>query len=647
MNQAALHRLMASRGQKEPESVDQNKLFELRLAVNLSLIKNLFFTVYPLESHKGDFENLLARLSILSKERPLELKLQDINRLEKGNWYQSEQLIGMQLYVDLFNTDLKGLQKKIPYFKKLGINFLHLMPITPRPRGENDGGYAVNDYVAVDKKFGSKTDLLSLTEELRSNNIAFMLDFVVNHTSDEFLWAKKAMAGDSKYQNYYYTFPDRKIPDEFEKTMPQIFPETAPGNFTYNSSMQRWVMTVFNKYQWDLNYTNPEVFIEMLTNLLRMVNQGIDVIRLDALAFLWKKIGTDSQNLPEAHALIALFRMCLQVIAPGTVFLAEAIVAPNEIIKYFGDGVREGNECEIAYNATLMALLWNSIATKKTLLLRKNLWNIPRKPMDSTWINYIRCHDDIGLGFDDRYIYELGRDAKLHRKFLLDYYCHGLDWSPAHGELFMFNPTTGDGRITGSAASLLGLEYGLQKKDNALINTAIDKIVLLHAIILSYGGIPMIYAGDEIGTLNDYSYLEDKNKKNDSRWINRPKQDWEIVSCLDEKKSAQSKIFFALKKLIALRKRIPVFADNNNLIIYDCPNPHVLVYERTATAGKSVLIICNFDTHVQKIEEDWFREIDFPIKKEPKNYIDGKTIKAKKDGKFVLRPYQIFWLEKA
>lgn len=639
MNQAYLHRIIDSVSSGPEGNLD--RLFELRLATNLTLVKDLFFSLYPKEKYENSFERLVSELPTLFKVRPQALKLQDIERLNEGDWYLSEQLAGMQLYVDHFSENLKGLENKIAYFEKLGINFLHLMPITTRPENENDGGYAVNSYHEVDKKFGAKEDLLKLTERMRDKNMYLMLDFVANHTSDEYPWAKKAKAGNTKYQNYYYCYPDREIPDAFEQTLPEIFPKTAPGNFTYDAAMQKWVMTVFNTYQWDLNYSNPEVFIEMLGNLLKMVNLGVDVVRLDALAFMWKKMGTQSQNLPEAHRLISLFRLCLQVVAPGVVFLAEAIVAPKEIIKYFGSAQLAGNECEIAYNATLMALLWDAIATQKTILLYKNLQGLPKKPEEATWINYIRCHDDIGLGFDDRYIEEIGWDAKKHRRFLLDYYCQNLEWSPARGEIFMYNPKTGDGRITGSSASLLGLEKALEQNNDIQIALAIDKIIMLHGIILSYGGLPLIYAGDEIGTLNDYSYLDDRNKKEDSRWLNRPKQNWENIAKLNDKKTHYSKIFFALQHLIHIRKNTPTFADNNNLVLYENPNPHVFIYERTSTKGKGVLVICNFNEKLQVIDKTTLG----PYGAKPKNLISGSHLKFV-GNKLVLKPYQLFWLSR-
>jgi len=319
MNQAALHKLLSSK--KGVQNLDE--LFQLRLATNLTLIKDLFFSLYPEEDYTDAFHKLLKQLPKLFKTRPEILKNQDIERLKKGNWYQSEQLVGSQLYVDHFNKDLNGLNDKLSYFEDLGINFLHLMPLTTRPKGESDGGYAVNSYTQIDKKYGTQKDFEKLAEKLREKKMYLMLDFVVNHTSNEYPWAKKAMAGNKKYQEYYYTYTDRNIPNQFEKNLPEIFPETAPGNYTFVPEMNKWVMTCFNNFQWDLNYTNPEVFLEMLANLVNLVNLGVDVVRFDALAFLWKKMGTISQNLPEAHILTSLFKMCLQTIAPCSTIIAK------------------------------------------------------------------------------------------------------------------------------------------------------------------------------------------------------------------------------------------------------------------------------------------------------------------------------------
>ncbi len=642
MNQSAAHKWLGGKRLSNPRPSDLEPLFEKRLATNFTLLNQLFQELYP--GREGDFSTLLERLSALFRDRPRELQLQDLQRLSAGNWYQQGKWVGMQLYVDRFSDTLKGLEARLPYLENLGINFLHLMPLTLRPKGPNDGGYAVSSYTEIDPRYGSTEDLLQLTARFREKGICLMLDFVVNHTSDEFSWAQKARQGDPKYQGYYYTYPDRTIPDLFEAHLPEIFPETAPGNFTYIPEMDRWVMTVFNKYQWDLNYSNPEVFLEMLANLTALANQGVDVVRFDALAFLWKKIGTSSQNLPEAHKLIALFRLCLQVVAPGVIILAEAIVAPAEIVKYFGEGALEGNECELAYNATFMACLWDAIATRKTALLYKSLLSLPRIPRDASWINYIRCHDDIGLGYDDNHIRELGWDPGAHRRFLLDYYCQRLDWSPAKGAIFMYNPLSGDGRITGSAASLLGLEKALETGQADALETAVRKIVLLHGIILASEGIPLIYAGDEMAALNDYSYLKEADKADDSRWVNRPYHNWKAAASLEKGKGPGAQVFRRIRSLIGLRQQLPVLGSAGKTHLHNPGNDHLLLFERRSeTAG--VMVIANFDEVVQVVNASWLARLGYLNGGSYHNLADNTT-QTVHSGLLEVPPYALLWLKR-
>lgn len=643
MNQSRVHQLLASKQGIPVEKSAETQLFDLRLASNLSLIQRLFLHLYPEAQFPGRLEKLLDLLPHLFRERPSELRLIDLERQyqRKDPWFTDNRWVGMQLYVDRFAGGLKELENRLDYFEDLGVNFLHLMPITPRPEGENDGGYAVNDYTGVDPKYGTKEDLLRLTKSMRKRDMALMLDFVVNHTSDEFHWARKAKQGEEKYQAYYYTYPDRTIPDTFEKSLPEIFPESSPGNFTYCEPMGRWVMTVFNRYQWDLNYSNPEVFLEMLTILAKLVNQGVDVVRFDALAFLWKKAGTNSQNLPEAHMLVSLFKMCLQVFAPGVAILAEAIVAPKDIVRYFGEEERRGNECDLAYNASYMALLWNSIATTKSNLLYKSLEAVPPKPPATSWINYIRCHDDIGLGYDDALIAELGWDPKHHRAFLLDYYTQRLQWSNARGLLFMYNPRNGDGRITGSAASLLGLEAALDSGDTAETELAIRKILSMHGLILAMGGIPMIYAGDELGTLNDYSFRDDPDLVSDSRWVNRPYHPWKKYKA----KGYGMQIFNSLKSYIELRKSMTVFADRDNTVFHHFGNDHIFAFERWGSDGKSILVLMNFDRNEQVVDASRLKSLGYVRDMAYHDLITGKDT-ALKSALLPLSPYQLYWLRK-
>ncbi len=387
----------------DPELVQRDlRYFLIRLGANFYAIHKLFERLY---GHRTDFHEQLHRLvEKMARSyvaRPRKLRIDDRAREDDYDWFLSQDLVGMALYTNGFASDLSDLQGKLDYFDELGINLIHLMPILRCPRGASDGGYAVSNYREIDPRMGNISDLNRLVSELRERKVLLVLDVVVNHTSNEHEWAQKAQAGDKKYQDFYYMFDDRRVPDMFEQSLPEIFPETSPGNFTWDEASQKWVMTVFNSFQWDLNYTNPTVFTEMLDIILFWANHGADIVRLDAVAFLWKKIGTVSQNLDEAHLILQLMKDCCQVVAPGLLFIAEAIVAPNEVIKYFGEDAVVAKECEIAYNATTMALLWDAMATKNANLLRQGLRSLPAKLEGATWLNYVRCHDDIGFGFDD------------------------------------------------------------------------------------------------------------------------------------------------------------------------------------------------------------------------------------------------------
>jgi amylosucrase len=471
------------------------------------------------------------------------------------------------------------------------------------PEGSSDGGYAVSDFREINPEVGTLEDVQTLAEEMKKRDLLLVLDVVVNHTSNMHYWATRARAGDKKYQDYFYTFETRNVPDMFEQSMPEIFPETAPGNFTWDEEMGRWVMTVFNDYQWDLNYSNPAVFIEMLNIVLFWANQGADILRLDAVAFLWKKIGSTCQNEREAHLILQLLKDCCQVTAPGVVFIAEAIVAPIEMIKYFGEDAVIAKECEIAYNATLLALLWDAVATKNARLLNQGIKNLPVKLDRATWLNYVRCHDDIGLGFDDRDILLCDYEPTQHRKFLVDYLTGKFGDSHARGLPFGENAKTGDTRISGSLASLVGLEHALESGDNQAITDAIKLILLLHGMIMAFGGIPLLYYGDEIGTLNDDSYRDDPYKKGDTRWVHRPLIDWDKAERRNTPGTVEYEIFSALKRMIAVRKEINVFADFNNRELIEVENPHLFVFGRyhLHQSNEQVLVVANFSNRPQHL----------------------------------------------
>ena len=620
--------------------------FYTRLGANFYAIHTLFSHLY---GHHEDFEQQMHKLvTIMARnyiDRNEELKALDIDREQDHNWFLSQEWVGMAAYTDGFAENIKGLQQRLPYLQELGINMMHLMPMLKCPEGASDGGYSVSDFRDIDSRFGTLDDLQNLANHLRRRNVLLTLDVVVNHTSEQHEWAREARKGNQKYQDYYYIFDNREVPDMFEETMPEVFPETAPGNFTWNDEMQKWVMTVFNNYQWDLNYSNPDVFIEMLDIILFWANRGADIVRLDAVAFLWKKIGTTCQNEYEAHLILQMMKDCCQVTAPGVLFIAEAIVAPVEITKYFGEDAVIAKECEIAYNATLMALLWDAVATRNALLLNQGISNLPNKLDRATWLNYIRCHDDIGLGFDDEDARAAGYEPHLHRRFLIDYFTGVFDGSTARGKPFASNDKTGDSRISGSLASLAGLESALESGNPERIDEAIRLILLLHGMILSFGGIPLLYYGDEIGTLNDISYMDDISKANDNRWIHRPRIDWKKTENRHKHGSHEYRLFTSLQKMIAARKAIPAFADFNNREVIDVKNPHLFVFLRSLPdrEGGNVLVIANFDVHPQHLELSDLGNRGYFQHSNLTDLYSGESPPVFKD-QLVIPPLRFFWL---
>lgn len=620
--------------------------FFTRLGANFYAIHSLFHLLY---GDRPDFKeqmlNLVEALALRYIERPPHLRKSDLAREKNYNWFLSQKWVGMALYCDRFADDLKGLRTKLPYLQELGVNMLHIMPILDCPPGNSDGGYAVRDFKKIDPRFGTTAEIETLAGSLKKRDMLLVLDVVVNHTSNEHEWAQRARSGEKKYQDYYYVFDDRETPDIYEETMPEIFPNNAPGNFTWDAEMGKWVMTVFNNYQWDLNYRNPAVLIEMIDIILFWANKGADILRLDAVAFLWKKIGSTCQNEREAHLLLQLMKDCCQVTAPGVLFIAEAIVAPSEIAKYFGEDAINAKECEIAYNATFMALLWDAVATKNANLLNRGVKNLPEKLSRATWLNYVRCHDDIGLGFSDNDAQLSGYDPTLHRRFLVDYFTGKFSGSPARGMPFGDNPKTGDARISGSLASLVGLESALESQNEEAIDAAIKTILLLHSMILSFGGIPLLYYGDAIGTLNSLEYLADPFKRDDNRWANRSHFDWVKAEKRRQPGTVEFRIFNALKRMIALRKETTAFADFDNRQLLAVDNPNLLVFSRvdSQNSDNRILVIGNFNVEPQTLPVGELRPHGFFQHEGMKDLCSGTPVPVEQDA-IVIPPLTSYWL---
>lgn len=561
------------------------------------LYHGLYASYYDFFYHLQDLIESLAQIWLVRSPSLREL---DIAREADPLWFQSNQQVGGVCYVDLFAGNLAGIRQKIPYFKELGLTYLHLMPLFRSPAGNNDGGYAVSNYREVDIRLGNMTELADLANQLRSEGISLVLDLVFNHTSDEHEWALKALDGDPEYQAYYRMYPDRTMPDAYEANMREIFPDEHPGAFTYRPEINRWVWTTFHAYQWDLNYANPVVFNRMAEEMLFLANQGVEVLRLDAVAFIWKELGTSCENLPEAHRLIQAFNAVARIAAPALIFKSEAIVHPDDVVRYI-----HPEECQVSYNPLLMALLWNTLATRQVDLLSQALAERFQIHPQTAWVNYVRCHDDIGWTFSDEDAARLGINGYSHRQFLNAFYTGRFAGSFARGLPFQENPATGDARISGTCASLAGLEKALLEETEQQVQLSILRILLIHAVILTIGGIPLFYLGDEVGTLNDYSYRNDPAKAHDSRWVHRPIADWEKIAKRREPQSVEGRIYTGFQQLIELRKANAAFAGGEMQVIRT-DSPHVLGYVRSHAAQR-ILVFANFSEETQTLPANLLR----------------------------------------
>jgi amylosucrase len=560
--------------------------------------------------------SLLAAIARTAAERPAELRTLDHEREITPDWLRREQAVGYVTYVDRFAGTLTGVRERLPYLRELGITYLHLMRLLRARPEPNDGGYAVIDYGAVEPALGTMDELRALAGELRAAGIALCVDVVVNHTAAEHAWTERP--------GFYRVFPDRCEPDAYERTLPEVFPDTAPGNFTEVGG--RWVWTTFNSYQWDLDYTNPEVFLAMAEVMLDLAAVGVDVLRLDAVPFLWKRLGTNCQNQPEVHELLQAFRAALRIAAPAVAFKAEAIVAPRDLVPYLGIDRHEGKECDLAYHNVFMVLLWSALASGRVSLLTHTLQNLPRLPPEAGWVTYVRCHDDIGWAITDEDAARAGEDAHLHRRFLADFYAGEFPGSFARGARFQPDPYTGEARTSGTTASLAGLESA---PEPAAVELAVRRILLLYALTFAHGGVPLIYMGDEIGLRNDPA----GRIQPDNRWMHRPFMDWAAAERRHDGATVEGRLWAGLQRLIAVRRSTRAVHAQARSEARWTGNDHVFALAREH-AGERLLVVANFTADPQRAV------LDAPPEA---GQIDGRPVR--REGEMtVLAPYQHLWI---
>ena len=587
-----------------------DQVLEARIGLRLPIARTRLERLYG-DRHDVDalVERLLRIVREAAAERPMALRELDIRREREPDWFCSERLVGYVCYVDLFAGTLGGLREHLDYLEELGIGYLHLMPLlAPRPE-PNDGGYAVADYRAVDPRLGDMDELEALAAELRRRGISLCLDLVVNHTAPEHEWARRALAGDERYRRFYLLAPDRTLPDAYERTLRDVFPAAAPGNFTWVEALDAWVWTTFYEYQWDLDHRNPDVFAAMLETMLYLANRGVECLRLDAVPFMWKELGTSCENRPEVHLLLQAFRALVAIAAPATIFKAEAMVSPEELTKYLGRGDGElVEECQVAYNNQLMVLLWSSLAEQRTGLATVSLERLPPSPSGTSWATYVRGHDDIGWAITDENAAVADMDAFDHRAFLNAFYTGAEEGSFARGALFQEDPATGDARISGTAASLAGIELALELGDAALLEQSVRRVLLLYAVAFSYGGLPLVYTGDELAQLNDAGFGGVPSRAGDSRWLHRPPMDWEAAARRHDAGTLESRVFGAFRRLGEARARLAVLSGAARSTPLRTTEG-VLAYLRTDDHGNRLLGLANFADEERRVPSDLLGEV--------------------------------------
>ena len=584
---------------------NEEAVYQSRLNRHMDELKWLYCELYQDDPQVMEHLNqLLTGLKDFYHARNNDLKASDLAREKDSGWYKRNDLTGMMMYVNSFAKTLKGLENKLDYVQECNVNYLHLMPLLASPEGRSDGGYAVADFRTVQEELGTMEDFNHLTSQCHKRGISVCLDFVMNHTSEDHEWARRARAGEKEYQDRYFFFDSYDIPALYEETCPQVFPTTAPGNFTWLEDIKKHVMTTFYPYQWDLNYRNPVVLNEMIFNMLYLANQGVDIVRLDAVPYIWKQLGTNCRNLPQVHTIVRMMRMVCEIVCPGVLLLGEVVMSPEKVVPYFG--TVEKPECHLLYNVTTMASTWHTVATRDVSLLRRQLDIVAGLPRDYIFQNYLRCHDDIGWGLDYDFLSHFGIQEIPHKKYLNAFLTGSYPDSFARGQLYNDDPRLGDARLCGTTASLCGIErFGFENNKEG-VDRGIRYDITLHAFMLSQSGIPVIYSGDEIGQLNDYSYKEDPKKAADSRYLHRGNFNWELAGNRFKPQTVQGRLFPALDKLEKLRKTYSVFNSNADFYTIDTWDSSILALIRE-NAEEKFIGIYNFSEY-DKVA--WINEED-------------------------------------
>jgi amylosucrase len=580
----------------------------------------------------------LARDSAQQRRTPL-LQL-DIGRETDPAWFQHSTMVGYVAYAELFGGTLKGVVDRLDYLHELHVSYFHLMKVLRAREGANDGGYAVVDYGDVDPALGTWSDLEFLADQLHDRGVSLCIDVVMNHTAREHEWAELARSGSQRHRDYYLVFPDRVMPDQYEATLPEVFPEIAPGNFTWDQQLKGWVWTTFNTYQWDLNYANPEVLVEMLHVMLHLANAGVDVLRLDAVAFTWKRVGTNCQNQPEAHLIAQVYRALLAIAAPSVLLKAEAIVAPDDLLPYLGVHHLQKPECHLAYHNQLMVMLWSSLAAGDAALAGAAIDALPPTPSSAAWVNYVRCHDDIGWAVSDADATSVGLSGPAHREFLARFYRSDFWQSFADGVAFSSNSDNGDERTCGTAAALCGVHTAVRSGDAAAVDLAVRRLELLYGVMFGFPGVPLVYMGDELALDNDTSYLADPTRADDSRWIHRPAMPWDLAARRTEPATLESRMFTFVQQLARVRMQQPALSAGGEVIIHRHRDSSVFAWSLEHPANGRFYGIANFATSAATVPSDALAQAGLV---RPRAVLGAEHLFRDHPSNWSLDPYAVVW----
>jgi maltose alpha-D-glucosyltransferase/alpha-amylase len=505
-------------------------------------------------------------------------------------WFESDPLwfkrsVFYEIHIRAFfdsnddgSGDLRGIQDKLDYLQWLGVDCIWLLPFYPSPL--RDGGYDISDFFSVHPDYGTVEDFRSLVEAAHERGIRIIADLVVNHTSSDHPWFQESRSSPNSPKRDWYVWSDT---DERYLDARIIFVDTEPSNWTWDPVAGAYYWHRFFAHQPDLNYDNPEVQDAMLEALRFWLDLGIDGFRLDAVPYLFEREGTNGENLPETHAFLKRLRAEVDAKYPDRVLLAEANQWPEDVVAYFGDG----DECHMAFHFPVMPRMFMSLRREDATPIYEILDRTPAIPENAQWGLFLRNHDELTL--------EMVTDEERD---------------------YMYEEYAKDPRMK--------LNLGIRRRLAPLLDNGRDESQLLHAIMFSLPGSPVLYYGDEIG-MGDNVFLGDRDGvRTPMQWTGDrnggfsradfaqlylpPLMDpvWGFQACNVEAQLRTPTSFLRwLHRFISLRKAHPVFG----LGTYDplaTSNPRIFAHVRQYE-DDVILCVHNLARSAQPVELDLSR----------------------------------------